>query len=82
MTQPLPNPPTGFDGLSSAEKLAYVRQLWAEVLSSPDDVELTDTQMQELARRLEAHRKDPTAARPWADVRAELRAKFEPREDG
>jgi putative addiction module component (TIGR02574 family) len=67
--------------LSPAEKLAYVRRLWAEVLATPDDVELTEAQRRELQRRLEAHRKDPSAARPWAEVRAELRAKFGPHED-
>jgi putative addiction module component (TIGR02574 family) len=62
--------------LSPAEKLAYVRRLWAEVLATPDEVELSDDQQQELRRRLAAHREDPSAARPWAEVRAELRAKF------
>jgi len=32
----LPNPPPGFDQLSQAEKLAYVRRLWAQVIAVPD----------------------------------------------
>jgi putative addiction module component (TIGR02574 family) len=64
-----------------AEKLAYVRRLWAEVISAPDGIELSEAQRLELRRRLEAHHRDPLAARPWADVRVELRARFAPHED-
>ena len=80
MTLPLQVPPPGFENLSSKEKLAYVRWLWAEVVSAPDGAALTAGQQAELDRRLHAHRADPSAARPWSEVRAELRAKHDRRE--
>jgi len=81
VAQPLPNPPPGFDDLTPAEKLAYVRRLWAQVIASPDALEITDAQRAELQRRLEAHRANPEAARPWHDVRQELFAKWSSPDD-
>jgi putative addiction module component (TIGR02574 family) len=81
VAQTLPNPPPGFDDLSPAEKLAYVRRLWAQVIASPDTVEITDAQRAELKRRLEAHRANPEAARPWHEVRRELFAKWNATDD-
>jgi putative addiction module component (TIGR02574 family) len=69
--QPLQNPPPGFDELTVEEKLAYVRQLWARVLSS-EEVGLSDAQEAELKRRVAAHRAEPSAAVPWTEVRRAL----------
>ena len=81
MAQSLTNPPPGFDQLSQTEKLAYVRRLWAQVIAGPDALDVTDAQRAELQRRLEAHRANPEAARPWQEVRQELYAKWTSTDD-
>jgi putative addiction module component (TIGR02574 family) len=37
---------------------------------------LSEEQIQELERRLAEHKRDPSSALPWEEVRARLRARF------
>lgn len=53
-------------------RIQLVQDLWHSIASDADSVALTQAQRDELDRRLEAHRRDPDAALPWADVRARL----------
>ncbi len=72
VSQPLSDPPPGFDLLSVEQKLQYIRVLWARTVTDHGDDVLSPAQERELQRRVETYHEDPSVARPWADVRAEL----------
>jgi len=55
--------------LSIAERIELIGDLWDSLAESPETVVLTEAQKTELDRRLEAHRKDPTAGASWPTVR-------------
>jgi len=55
--------------LSIAERIELIGDLWDSLAESPETVVLTEAQKTELDRRLEAHRKDPTAGASWPIVR-------------
>ena len=68
--------------LSPLERLDIADKLWDSVhppgSARPGDiVVLTDEQMAELDRRLEAHKRHPERAQPWDVVRARLWARFD-----
>jgi putative addiction module component (TIGR02574 family) len=66
-------PKTEFLKLSVAERIKLVGDIWDSIATdSPDALELTDEQREELQRRLEAHDADPESAVPWQQVRDEL----------
>ena len=60
--------------LSVAERLQLVEDLWDSIAQdSPDEaLPLTPELAAELDRRLAEHERDPAAARPWAEVRAQI----------
>lgn len=58
--------------LSVPERVQLVEDIWDSIAASPDSLPVTDEQRQELDRRLAAHARDPSAARPWDAVRARL----------
>lgn len=58
--------------LSVPERIQLVQDLWDSIAADESAVALTDAQRAELDRRLDAHRRDPDAARPWAEVKARL----------
>ena len=55
--------------LSIAERIELVGDLWDSMAETPEAIELTEAQKAELDRRLDAHRKDPTAGAPWPIIR-------------
>jgi putative addiction module component (TIGR02574 family) len=59
--------------LSVPERILLVEEIWDSIADEPDALQLTDEQKAELDRRLAAHRANPGAAQPWADVRERLR---------
>ena len=67
--------PTGFDDLSAEEQLEYVDRLLGRVETRLDDG-LDKSVVAEVTRRLEAHRKDPSAAEDADVVRERLLAKY------
>jgi len=75
MAQPVPNPPPGFETLSTDEKIDYVESLWDRIVEE-SSVPIPAWQRELLRERLEAYRADPTAGRPWSEVRAELERKY------
>ncbi|MEZ4223527.1 MAG: addiction module protein [Polyangiaceae bacterium] len=75
MAQPVPNPPPGFDSLSIDEKIDYVESLWDQIVERAD-LPIPDWHRELLRERLDAYRADPTAGRPWGEVRAELQQKY------
>jgi putative addiction module component (TIGR02574 family) len=58
--------------LSPAERIELIERLWESFVDDPDTLPLTAEQAAELRRRLAEHERDPDAAKPWSEVRAEL----------
>jgi putative addiction module component (TIGR02574 family) len=77
MSQPVPNPPPGFETLSVDKQIEYVESLWDRIVEQ-SPVPLPEWQRELLDERLKAYRADPTAGRPWTEVRAELERKYVP----
>jgi putative addiction module component (TIGR02574 family) len=74
VTKPIALPPAGFEELSAEEKLEYLGDLWQHVVASGDPKD-TEEQQRMLRERWARHEADPSKARPWSEVRAELEAK-------
>lgn len=62
--------------LSVAERIQLVEDLWDSVAADPESISVTDSQKQEVRRRLEEHRADPGSATPWDEVRKELYERY------
>jgi len=76
MGQPLSVPP-GFDEMPVEQKIDYVQALWKRILCKDSDrIPSPDWHRDEVRAALAEHRGNPEAARPWADVRAEIEAKL------
>jgi putative addiction module component (TIGR02574 family) len=58
--------------LPPAERLQLVEALWDSLTEVPEAVPLSDDVREELDRRLAAYYADPSSARPWAEIKAEL----------
>ncbi len=58
--------------LSVPERVQLVEDIWDSIAASPEALPVTEAQRQELDRRLAAHARDPSEARPWGEVRARL----------
>jgi putative addiction module component (TIGR02574 family) len=54
------------------DRLRLVAQIWESIAETPEAIQLTPETKQLLAERLEAHRRDPNAGSPWAEVKARL----------
>ena len=63
----------GLDRLSLAERILLVEELWDSIAAEPEGFSLSESHKQDLQRRLDAYRDDPTAGVPWEEVRARLR---------
>jgi putative addiction module component (TIGR02574 family) len=61
--------------LSVDERLRFAEAIWDSIITEPGQPALTDTQQQELARRLAAHTASPEEVVPWEDVKAEALAR-------
>lgn len=62
----------GLDRLSTAERIILVEELWDSIATSPEAFSLTPAHEEDLQRRLDAHRDNPKAGAPWAEVKARL----------
>ena len=58
--------------LSIAERLALVEAIWDSIAEENECFELTDEQRQELDRRLESFRANPSQGRTWEEIKAEF----------
>ena len=56
--------------------LERVQEVIDTYQDNDDSSALTEEQMKILDQRLENHRKNPQAGRPWEEVKAELSAKY------
>ena len=79
MSQALPLPPPGFDALSVEEKLDYVQSLWDHIATRPEELPVPNWHQRIIEERLETHRMDPDAARPWEEARDEIVEKLKQR---
>ena len=61
----------GIDKLGLEDRLALVEELWHSIAAEVEQAPLTESQRQEVDRRLAAHRENPQAAIPWEQVEAE-----------
>lgn len=70
-------PPPGFDELPVAEQIEYVQALWNRILRIDQaDVRSPEWHEPEVDAALKSHEANPGAARPWAEVRADLEEKL------
>ena len=60
------------EALTIEEKLDLVQDLWDEIAQSPQSVELTPDQLDEVERRLAEHERNPGRYPTWEEVRREL----------
>ena len=58
--------------LSTADKFALAVELWNELSSNPDEIPVTEEQLNELDRRFEEYRKDPDKVVTWEDAKARI----------
>ena len=58
--------------LKVSERVRLAQDIWDSISAVPDTVPLSQADREELDRRLEDHRANPSAASPWADVRARI----------
>lgn len=66
-------PPPGFDELSPEEKLDYIEALWNRVAVHPEEIPVPEWHRRIVSERLAAHRRGEGEARPWSEVRNDLR---------
>jgi putative addiction module component (TIGR02574 family) len=59
--------------LSVQEKLDLISVLWESMAELPESIPVPDWQLKELARRIEAQRKDPQPGQTWAEVKRDIR---------
>ena len=62
--------------LSIDERIRLVQAIWDSIVANGgEQLELTETQRQELARRLADHAANPSAVISWEEVKAQARAR-------
>jgi len=58
--------------LPPIERLQLVEAIWDSLVEIPEAVPVSEDVRQELDRRLAAYYDDPSSARPWHEIKAEL----------
>jgi putative addiction module component (TIGR02574 family) len=69
-TQPLSNPPPGFEELSKDEQIEYIQELWNRVASDEDEIPIPEWHRQLLRERLATT--DSEDAESWAQIKNRL----------
>ena len=64
--------PEQIRALTAADRIELIERLWESFVEAPETLPVTEEQRAELRRRLAEHERDPGAAKPWSEVRAEL----------
>ena len=64
-----------FMGLSVAERIQLVTDIWDTVAEMPEDIVLSDEQKQEISRRLDTYHQSPESGAPWDVVRERIRSR-------
>lgn len=58
--------------LSVADRLRLIEDVWDSLREHPETLEVPNWHRAELDARLQAHSNDPSAARPWGEVKTEI----------
>jgi putative addiction module component (TIGR02574 family) len=58
--------------LSIPERLALVEEIWNSIAEDNEYFELSEEQRQQLDRRLESFRANPSQGRTWEEIKAEF----------
>jgi putative addiction module component (TIGR02574 family) len=66
----------GIDRLSVQERIALAVAIWDSIPVRSHPPLLTESQRNELQRRLEDHEKNPDDVVPWEQIKAEALARF------
>ncbi len=61
--------------LPPTERLRLIDAIWRSLSAVPDDIPVTEDVLDELERRRERYRKDPSSLRDWEDVKASISQK-------
>jgi putative addiction module component (TIGR02574 family) len=69
----------GIDQLTRDERLVLVQEIWNTIAAEPHPPLLTETQRQELERRVAEDDASPDDAIPWDQVKAQTIARFNQR---
>jgi putative addiction module component (TIGR02574 family) len=56
------------------ERIELAEDIWDSIVAVPERVRLADWQREELRRRLEQYRADPSAGSPWDVVKQRIRS--------
>jgi len=64
------NPLSEILELSVPERIQLVEDIWDSIACVPNELSLTDEQKDELDRRLQDFRADPSGNIPWSEVKA------------
>jgi putative addiction module component (TIGR02574 family) len=59
--------------LSIAERIQLAEDIWDSVAAFPEAIPLTETQKEELDRRLRAHAQNPDEGISWDELKDKLR---------
>ena len=54
------------------DRIQLVAEIWDSIAECPEQIELTEATRELLRKRLKAHRADPTAGSPWAEVKKRI----------
>jgi putative addiction module component (TIGR02574 family) len=65
----------GIDQMTVDEQIALAEAIWDNIAATSDKIALTESQKQELERRLAAHQADPSKVTPWEFVKTEALAR-------
>ena len=63
----------GIDHLSIAQRILLVEEIWDSIADDPAPQPLTESQKEDLQRRLAAHEANPKAGSSWDEVKSRLR---------
>ncbi len=61
--------------LNVPERLKLVQASWDSIAAAPEAMPVTETERNELDRRLDAYYREPDAGSPWSEVKARLLGK-------
>ncbi len=61
--------------LSVPERVRLVQAIWDSIAAVPEMVPVTETEREELDRRLDAYYREPDAGSPWSEVKARILGK-------
>jgi putative addiction module component (TIGR02574 family) len=60
------------ENLNSADKLQLVGELWNQLAEEPDTIEVSDSIVAELDRRMEEYSQDPSRVTSWEEAKARI----------